>query len=95
MLDPTGKLKPITKLDENEAAAIAKLEGHGEFQAQDGWREAVTLTIKFSPHDVPAFLVRPVTGMWLDQDGGPDVPLAARSPRTRRHLTCILKGPCF
>jgi hypothetical protein len=42
LFDATGKLKPVTELEENEAAAIAGYEFHGEVQGSDGPRKAVT-----------------------------------------------------
>ena len=47
MFDETGKLKSITELEENEAAAIAGHEFHGEMQGSDGPRKAVTVKFKF------------------------------------------------
>jgi phage terminase small subunit len=47
MFDATGKPKPITELDENEAAAIAGFEVHGELEGTDGSRKAVTVKFKF------------------------------------------------
>ncbi len=41
------KLKPITELDENEAAAIAGYEFHAEIQGSDTPRKAVTVKFKF------------------------------------------------
>jgi phage terminase small subunit len=47
LFDATGKLKPITELEENEAAAVAGYEFHGEMQCSDGPRKAVTVKFKF------------------------------------------------
>jgi phage terminase small subunit len=47
LFDATGKLKPIAELEENEAAAIAGYEFHGEIQGSDGPRKAVTVKFKF------------------------------------------------
>jgi phage terminase small subunit len=47
LFDATGKLKPITELEENEAAAIAGYEFHGKIQGSDGPQKAVTVKFKF------------------------------------------------
>jgi hypothetical protein len=47
LFDATGKLKPITELEENEAAAIAAFEMHGEMQGIDGSRKAVAVKFRF------------------------------------------------
>jgi hypothetical protein len=48
MFDATGKLKPITSLEENEAAAIEQYELHAELAHPDGSRKAIRVKIKFS-----------------------------------------------
>jgi phage terminase small subunit len=48
LFDATGKPKPITELDENEAAAIQQYELHAELPAPDGSRKAFTVKLKFS-----------------------------------------------
>jgi phage terminase small subunit len=48
MFDVHGKLKPITELEENEAAAIEQHELHAELPHPDGSRKAFTVKIKFS-----------------------------------------------
>ena len=47
MFDAHGKPKPITELEENEAAAIEQYELHAEIPAVDGCRKAFRLKIKF------------------------------------------------
>jgi hypothetical protein len=47
LFDATGKLKPISDLEENEAVAIAAFEVHGEIQDTDGSRKAVTVKFRF------------------------------------------------
>jgi phage terminase small subunit len=48
MFDAHGKPKPITDLEENEAAAIEGYEIHAEFPVPDGCRKGFTVKIKFA-----------------------------------------------
>ncbi len=46
MFDTNGKPKPITELEENEAAAIAGFEVHGELQGSDDSGKAIGVRIR-------------------------------------------------
>lgn len=48
LFDATGKLKPITELEENEAAAIEQHELHAELPLSDGSRRTLRVKMKFS-----------------------------------------------
>jgi phage terminase small subunit len=47
MFDAHGKPKPITQLEENEAAAIEQYELHAEIPTADGCRKAFRVKVKF------------------------------------------------
>jgi phage terminase small subunit len=47
MFDADGKPKPITELEENEAAAIEQYELHAELPTPDSFRKALSVKIKF------------------------------------------------
>jgi hypothetical protein len=48
VFDAHGKLKAISELDENEAAAIKQYELHAELPISDGFRKKFTVKIRFS-----------------------------------------------
>ena len=79
MFDAQGKPKPITELEENEAAAIAGFEVHGELQGVSESRKAVTFTmkIKFTDRLTALALMGKACHWYADRkeetgpDGGP------------------------
>jgi hypothetical protein len=74
MFAATGKLKPITNLDENEAAAIAAFEVHGEIQDTDGSRKKVTVKYKFTDRLTALALLGKACHWYSDrrEDAGPN-----------------------
>ncbi len=78
MFDATGKLKPITELDENEAAAIAGFQMRGKIEGKEESRKAVTIEIRFINRIEALTLIGKACHWYADRreetgglDGGP------------------------
>jgi hypothetical protein len=78
IFDAQGKPRPITELEDNEAAAIEQYELHAEVPLPDGSRKAFTVKIKFSDRLSALALLGKACHWYADRpeetgrvDGGP------------------------
>jgi hypothetical protein len=77
MFDVHGRPKPITELEDNEAAAIDGYEIHAELPVPDGSRKAFTVKIKFTDRLSALALLGKACHWYADRqeeagsDGGP------------------------